>query len=257
MTPWYKSNQKLFREERAALAFIAPLLGMVIASPGFRLNSERLLKHESAVAFGTYGISVPDSAHQIEYRISILMPIKYPKEAPNLLCNDPKLPIGNIDHRHIMKDGSACLGVYADIMMRWSLKSGIVNFLENFVAPFLVWQAYFDAHQKPPLWGDRSHFAEGIIEYYTELLGINRRQSVVEFMRLLARKTVQKVMKYVHAAPVRGFEIVTGNCFTGPVRKLHGSMLPKICRLFSWMIDQKTNIYKRRRYRKKFLEIKY
>ena len=191
MTPWYKSNQKLFREERAALAFIAPLLGMVIANPGFRLNSERLLKHESAVAFGTYGISVPDSAHQIEYRISILMPIKYPKDAPNLFCNDPNLPIGNID-RHIMKDGSACLGVYADIMMRWSLKPRIVNFLENFVAPFLVWQAYYDAHHKPPSWGQRSHFAEGIIEYYAELLGMNKCQSVVEFMKLLARKNRPK-----------------------------------------------------------------
>jgi len=135
MTPWYKSNQKLFREERAALASIAPLLGMVIANPGFRLNSERLLKHESAVSFGTYGISIPDSAHQIEYRIAILMPIKYPKEAPNLFCNDPKLPIGNID-RHIMKDGSACLGVYADIMMRWSLKPGVCEFFGKLCGSF-------------------------------------------------------------------------------------------------------------------------
>lgn len=81
-----------------------------------------------------------------------------------LFCNDPKLPIGVID-RHIMIDGSACLGVYADIMIRWSLEPNIVNFLENFVAPFLVWQAYYDAHQKPPSWGERSHFAKGIIEY--------------------------------------------------------------------------------------------
>jgi hypothetical protein len=108
-----------------------------------------------------------------------------------LFCNDPKLPIGDIV-RHIMMDGSACLGVYADIMTRWSLKPDIVNFLENFVAPFLVWQAYYDAHQKPPPWGDRSHFAKGIIEYYTELLSINKRETVVEFMRLLARKNRPK-----------------------------------------------------------------
>ena len=57
---------------------------------------------------------------------------------------------------------------------------------------FLVWQAYYDAHQKPPPWGERSHFAEGVIEYYAELLGINMRQSVVEFMRLLARKNRPK-----------------------------------------------------------------
>lgn len=163
MTPWFKSNRKLFREERAALGSAAPLLGMVIADPKFRLNSESVLKRKSIVVHGTYGISIPDSAQQIEYGISILMPNKYPKKLPNMFCNDPKLPIGDID-RHIMKDGSACLGVYTDTMIRWFLKPGIVNFLEGFVAPFLVWQAYYDVHQKPPSWGERSHFAEGVIE---------------------------------------------------------------------------------------------
>ncbi len=191
MTPWFKSNRKLFREERAALASAAPLLGMVIAGTEFRLNSVMVLNRESVVVYGTYGIFIPDTACQIEYGIAILMLNKYPKQIPNLFCNDPKLPIGDID-RHIMPDGLACLGVYADIMTRWSLKPDIVNFLESFVAPFLVWQAYYDAHKKPPPWGERSHFAEGITEYYSELLDINRRQTVVEFMKLLARKNRPK-----------------------------------------------------------------
>ena len=191
MTPWFKSNRKLFREERAALASAAPLLGMVVVGPSSRLNNKLVLKQEFVVVRGTYGISIPDSAHQIEYGIFIFMPNNYPKQVPNLFCNDPKLPIGDID-RHIMADGSACLGVYADIMTRWFLKPDIVNFLKNFVAPFLVWQAYYDAHQKPPPWGERSHFADGIIEYYAELLCMKKCQSVVEFMRLLARKNRPK-----------------------------------------------------------------
>ena len=191
MTPWFKSNRKLFREERAALASAAPLLGMIIVGPRFRLNSKPDLIQEFVVIRGTYGVSIPDSGRQIEYGIFILMPNNYPKQVSNLFCNDPKLPINDID-RHIMSDGSACLGVYTDIMTRWFLKPDIVNFLENFVAPFLVWQAYYDAHQKPPPWGDRSHFSEGIIEYYAELLGINRCQAIVEFMKLLARKNRPK-----------------------------------------------------------------
>jgi len=191
MTPWFKSNRKLFREERAALASAAPLLGVVVVGPSFRPNNKTVLKQEFVVVRGTYGISIPGSAHQIEYGIFIFMPNNYPKQVPNLFCNDPKLPIGDID-RHIMADGSACLGVYADIMTRWFLKPDIVNFLENFVAPFLVWQAYYDAHQKPPPWGERSHFADGIIEYYAELLCMEKYQLVVEFMKLLARKNRPK-----------------------------------------------------------------
>ncbi len=164
---------------------------MVIAGPEFRLNSVMVLKQESVVVHGTYGISIPESVQQIEFGISILTSLKYPKEPPTLFCNDPNLPVGDID-RHIMDDGSACLGVYADIMTRWSLKSGIVNYLEGLVAPFLVWQAYYNAHQKPPSWGERPHFAEGITEFYAELLGMNRHQAVVEFMKLLARKNRPK-----------------------------------------------------------------
>jgi hypothetical protein len=143
------------------------------------------------VVHGTYGISIPDSEDQIEYGICILLPDRYPEQLPVLFCNDPKLPIGIID-RHILSDGSACLGVYADLMTRWSMKSNIASFLEHFVAPFLVWQAYYDAHQKPPSWGQRTHFADGIIEYYADLLEMNRRQSIIAFMKLLARKNRPK-----------------------------------------------------------------
>jgi hypothetical protein len=166
-------------------------MGMIIAGPNFRLNSESDLTLESVVVHGSYGIAIPDYSDQIEYGICILLPDNYPKQAPVLFCNDPKLPIGNID-RHILDDGTACLGIYADIMTRWSLHPDIINFLENFVAPFLVWQVYYDAHQKPPSWGQRSHFSEGIIEYYAELLSMNKSQSIVEFMKLLARKNRPK-----------------------------------------------------------------
>jgi hypothetical protein len=221
MTPWYQANQRLFREERAALATAAPLLGMVIAGPGFMLNSEVSLKQESMVVHGTYGISIPDSGGQIEYGICILFSGRYPKEIPILLCNDPKLPSGNID-RHIMNDGSACLGVYADIMTRWSMKPNIVYFLENFVAPFLVWQAYYDVHQKPPPWGQRSHFADGVIEFYSELLGIANRRVVVEFMKLLARKNNPK-----------GHEICP--CGSGArLRNCHRKLLYRIREKIDW-----------------------
>jgi hypothetical protein len=191
MTPWYKSNQRLFRQERGTLVSAAPLMGMIIAGPDYRLNKVSFLKQESVVVHGTYGIFIPDSKDQIEYGICILLPDRYPKQLPVLFCNDPKLPIGNIDC-HILSDGSACLGVYTDIMTRWSKHPNIIYFLDNFVAPFLVWQAYHDAHQKSPSWGQRSHFTDGIIEYYAELLGMIKKRSVVDFMKLLAKKNRPK-----------------------------------------------------------------
>jgi len=152
MGQWYKSNRRLFREERKALASACPLLRLAVVGPGFKLNSTYELELESAVVHGTYSLHVPDTSRHIEYGLVLVLPSKYPKRPPVMYCNDPKLPIGNID-RHIMPDGRACLGVQAEISIRWSVGSTIVNFLDSFVGPFLAWQAYYEVHKKPPPWG--------------------------------------------------------------------------------------------------------
>jgi len=191
MAQWYESNRRRFREEREALASACPLLRLVVVGPVFKINSVCRLKHECAVVHGVYSLQIPNSCRQIEYEIVLVLPSNYPKASPRMFCNDTKLPIDNID-RHIMSDGRACLGVQADISMRWSPSSTIVDFLESFVAPFLAWQAYYDVYHKPPPWGERSHFAQGILESYAELLGRQADSSVVSFMSLLARKNRPK-----------------------------------------------------------------
>jgi len=103
-----------------------------------------------------------------------------------MYINDRKLP-RNID-RHILSDGQACLGINAQIRRIWDSSRGIVAFLEQFVAPFFAWQAYYDAFQKPPPWGERQHGKAGILEFYAEVLGIPAGPSIIGFVDLLARK---------------------------------------------------------------------
>lgn len=191
MNRWHQNNRRLFRDERKVLAAIAPLLRFAVVAPGFRINDAIFVESECVIAHGTYGVRVPETDRDIEYGVVIVFPDDYPKHPPILFCNDPKLPIGVIE-RHIMKDGSACLGVRAEINKRWRSNPTIGNFIENMVAPFLVWQAYFDAFHKPPAWGERSHFGEGVLEFYAELLGMPTGENAVGFMKLLARKNQPK-----------------------------------------------------------------
>ena len=196
MTQWYESNRRRFHEEREALASICPLMRLAVGGPDFRINKVMSLKRECAVAHGTYTLKVPDSSRQIEYGIVIVFPSNYPKTVPLMFCNDPKLPIGDID-RHIMNDGRACLGVQAEIGLRWKADSTIADFLEKLVAPFLVWQAYFEVYQQPPPpWGARSHYKQGILEFYAEQLSMPVESNMIDFMRLLARKNKPKGHEY-------------------------------------------------------------
>jgi hypothetical protein len=151
------------------------------------MNSSVSTKTECAVAHGTYSIQAKGGHGEIEYGITLWTPPNYPKLPPVLFGNDPKLPMKNID-RHIPRDGQACLAVNGEIEMHWPPGSNLVDFIEKLVAPFLAWQAYYDAYVCPPSWGGRSHGDEGIIEFYADILRMNSDKTIIGFMKMLARK---------------------------------------------------------------------
>jgi hypothetical protein len=186
MTAWYQINQRLFRKEQAALETAQPGMSLEIRETGFRINRELRLKRECAVAAGVYSLKAPGTGIY-DYRIAVLPPDNYPASPCIVFCDDPRLPIGNID-RHILSDGQACLAVPGDLRRRWKPEAGIAGFLEQFVSPFLAWQVYYDAHGCSPPWGQRAHGLQGIIEYYTEVLGIPAESNVSAFIPFIARK---------------------------------------------------------------------
>ena len=56
MAQWCEGNNKLFREERRALASAFPLLRLAVVGPGFKINSVCILKHECAIVHGIYNL---------------------------------------------------------------------------------------------------------------------------------------------------------------------------------------------------------
>ena len=191
MSQWYQHNHRLFREERKRLAEACELMMLSVVGPGFPINSAVLTNTECAIAHGTYSIQTKDGRGEIEYGITLWTPPNYPKLPPVLFGNDPKLPIANID-RHIPGDGQACLAVNGEIEMHWPDGSNLVDFIEKLVAPFLAWQAYYDAYGCPPSWGGRSHGNKGIIEFYADILRVKGDKAIIGFMKLLARKKQPK-----------------------------------------------------------------
>ncbi|MBC2714087.1 MAG: hypothetical protein HF978_02150 [Desulfobacteraceae bacterium] len=129
----------------------------------------------------------------------------------------------NID-RHILKNGYACLGVQAEIRQKWPQGSLIVDFIENIIEPFLAWQAYYDEFQKVPPWGERSHFPDGILEYYAELLQLSESGLIKDFMTLLARKNNPK-----------GHEFCP--CQSGKrLRHCHRELIDNVRKIINWEV---------------------
>ena len=156
----------------------------------------------------------------VGFSVDLEIPGNYPRGIPKLRCNPEEIPW--MMDRHVEpQTGLACLCVSSEYRKHWPPGSDLTDFLEVLVQPYLVGQAYFQAHGRWPQGHERSHGVPGIIEAYKELLaplGSVSLPVMVSFMRLLARKTHPK-----------GHEVCP--CGSGKrLRHCHRSLLGKLRR---------------------------
>ena len=87
--------------------------------------------------------------------------------------------------RHVLSAGVACLCVSSEYRLHWPRGSDLTDFLECFVRPYFVRQAYHQAHGRWPPGQERSHGAAGIIESFSETLSELGSPSVASIERFL------------------------------------------------------------------------
>jgi len=186
MRPWYIKNPELLAAEQEALSIYQPMLKLQVFQTGTAITSKYSLNRSLAVTKGIFRLSIPKTQRLIPYQISIMHPDDYPSSPPIMYCDDVKLPY--ILDRHIMDDGQACLAIPSELSKRWREAPWLVPFLENLVAPFLVWQFCYDATGQPPSWGGRAHGKPGILRYYADILGLPLSDNIEAFIPFIARK---------------------------------------------------------------------
>lgn len=161
----------------------------------------------------------------VAYTVNLLVPDRYPEEAPVLFCDPREIPWSG--ERHVFSKGRACLCVRTELRLHWPNGSDLADFLRVLVVPYFIGQVYFDAHGDwPQDSGERSHGVEGIKECYRELvapIGQVTDEIIIDFARLLSRKN-----------PVKGHELCpcgTGrrlrNCHREFVSELRERINPK------------------------------
>lgn len=187
MRQWFDADPEYFRKEQAAVATEQPGLSLEIVPKGTRVTESHSLTCDRAICRGKYALRVPDSDRSYDYSITVITHATHPEGLPTLCCNDTKLPSGNLA-RHIMSDGTACLGVGAEIKRRLHPENGLVGMFHDLVSPFLAWQVYYETNGHAPPTGQRAHFGKGILEFYAEDLGLPDLSGVPDFMKLLAKQ---------------------------------------------------------------------
>lgn len=144
------------------------------------LEAEESENHISV--HGKFVLSGPAGPFDV-FEIFIGVEDEFPLSEPIVL--EPAGRIPHIPDRHVFpRHGICCLGVWEE----WLVNSADHSFEAFLLGPlhsYFVSQSEFERTGRWPF-GERSHGDEGIIEAYSDLLGVEKdREKVVSYLRLI------------------------------------------------------------------------
>jgi len=123
---------------------------------------------------------VRDEEITINKLIRISVPKNYPNELP-IVSEFGEKTITN--YPHLYSNGTFCLGTDIDLRKKLEPKKYAIEDFIQIVAWYLVIESYY-SRTGNYIDGDRSHFQEGILETYSELLNLKD----VRLLRILCSK---------------------------------------------------------------------
>ena len=147
------------------------------------------LEQECVILDGLFPVHDAKASVLRHYLLKVAFPTNYPKWVPAVFMREPNIHF--VADRHIWTNGSACLCLPHEIPKYLTDVIRFEPFLEKLLNPWLIGQAYYDEHQCWP-WQERSHGKPGILEGFSELLGIDNLEIVENFAKLLVRKNPAK-----------------------------------------------------------------
>ncbi len=174
------------------------------------------------------------------YEVKIDFIHGYPNKLPLVYEISSKIP--RLADRHLNPPGwDACLFVADSRWEVWPLGSSFLKFLEIPIHNFFLWQAYYDEFQKPPPSGERSHYDQGVVEYYYERLSVTKPDQALRL--LLATKYITKRTDRCPCGKNISFKdchYETVKLFRDNAEKLY---IQKAINIFLEIVEQQRKIY--------------
>lgn len=195
-----KAREALIKQQFEELGQTFPGIGLYEDIPG------------RWVIRGTLSFSATFKAATIadSFSILILLPEDYPKSPPDVQETGGRIPADF----HQYPDRTLCLGAPVEVQRRFNADPRIVAFVETLLIEYLYGYAYFEKYGSMPF-GELSHGAQGIREYYKEIFDIEDVQITLALLKIMA----DSAYRGHHPCP----------CGSGKIlRKCHGSIMLRL-----------------------------
>lgn len=171
MEKWYITNPKLFEDVKRSIRENFPTLTVVV---------------ENDIVFIRGILLLPEEIDKFIIEIELLE--DYPESVPVVRETGKRIPHGE---RHVFMHGDCCLFVNEEKWKHYPKETTIIDFINKIVVPYFLAQSYFEIKGKW-LWGERSHGAKGILEFYQEELNTKDFRVIIQFINYLAKSTIKR-----------------------------------------------------------------
>lgn len=140
------------------------------------------------------------------FDIEIKIPDDYPSSLPTVYETSNRIP--KLDLYHVNTNGGLCLGSRRKISEIFSKEPCLLGFIKNTIIPFFYSFCYLVDNGIRP-YGELSHGSLGILEDYKELLGLEGKKEVLDFLDYM-------LLHPFYQKPQRKFKIRTRDlCLCG------------------------------------------
>jgi len=175
MNLWHRKDPALFEKEKSEVEAHYPELHVQAVG-------------EVVLVRGTFPI-VADREVLDRYSVEIALARDHPKSLPSVREVGGRIPWAA--DRHINRsDGTACVLLPDERWKVWPPGSTFLDFLNGPVHDFFLGQSLVEQGDPWPF-GQWRHGAEGIREYYSELLGTQDVQAICRYLEYLSAKKIK------------------------------------------------------------------
>ncbi|HMM46132.1 MAG TPA: hypothetical protein PKE41_10965 [Candidatus Macondimonas sp.] len=202
-------------EVQAAIAFNQPKLHATANGADIRVQGTYLVFENGVVANPAGPIS--------EFDIEIVLSARYPRCEPRIFEVGGLIP--REPDRHINPDGDCCVTVWEHWLLTARDRS-FAAYLNGPVNEFFLGQYWYEKTGTWPF-GERPHGQEGLIEAYTDVLGIRpQKMELIYYLRLLSQDWPKG-----HWLCPCGSRKRLRYCHRADLMLLHGKVPPRMAKL--------------------------
>ena len=152
------------------------------------------------------------------FDIELFIPEAYPSELPWVRETGTRI---DCDYRHVFQNGRLCLAVPVEERRIFARQPSLLGFVNRLVVPYLYGYCYWKEFGQHPF-GEQSHGAEGIADYYVERLELDNDLAALAVVASL----LEHGYRGHHRCPCGSGKIVR-KCHGAALRELHEHHTPE------------------------------